>query len=129
MKEKAEKNPIYNFKLPLSTVRNIIRKWKINGTVEVKTRSGSLRKFSDTRSQAILRNAQKNPHITAKKEQQPQVYLNKKCASKYAKENIEKSEAFWNNVLWTEQTKMELGLHRSWEGFWSTPLCRSSPNP
>ena len=40
------KNSNY-FKLPISTVRNIIRKWKINGTVEVKARSGRPRKISD----------------------------------------------------------------------------------
>ena len=34
-------------KLPISTVRDIIRKWKINGTVEIKARPGSLRKCSD----------------------------------------------------------------------------------
>ena len=30
-----------------------------------------------------------------------------KCLN-YAKEYIEKSEAFWNNVLWTDKTQTEL---------------------
>ena len=40
---------------------NIIRKWKIHGTVEVKARSGRPRKISD----GMVR--EMNPHITAKK--------------------------------------------------------------
>ena len=46
------------FKLPISSVRNIIRKCKINGTVEVKARSG--RKFSDR----MTRGPGEKPHIT-----------------------------------------------------------------
>lgn len=30
---------------------------------------------------------------------------------KYAKENLPKSEAFWNNVLWTDKRKIELFGH------------------
>ena len=48
-KEKATKNS-QRFKLPISTVRNIVRKWKKkkNGTVEVKARSGRLRDWEKT---------------------------------------------------------------------------------
>ena len=53
------------FKLPISTVRNIIKKCKINQTVEVKARSGRPRHISDRMAQD-LGNAQKNPHITVK---------------------------------------------------------------
>ena len=34
-----------SFKLLISIVRNIIRKWKRNGTVEVKARSGQTKKM------------------------------------------------------------------------------------
>ena len=44
----------------------LIKKLKTNGTVEVKARSGRPRKISDRMTQALVRNAQKNPHITAK---------------------------------------------------------------
>ena len=54
------------FKLPISTVRNIIKKWKINGTVEVKTRSGRPRNISDRMARDLGRNAQKNLLIAAK---------------------------------------------------------------
>src|SRR4029434_1345649 len=41
---------------------------------------------------------------------------------------------WWNNPCWQAQTSdfscsWSPGLHTSQEGFWSTPLCRSSPNP
>ena len=41
---------------------------------------------------------------------------------------------WWINLCWQAQRtdvccSFSAGLHRSWEGFWSTPLCRSSPNP
>ena len=40
---------------------------------------------------------------------------------------------WWRNLCWQAQRSdiccsFSSGLHRSWEGFWSTPLCRSSPN-
>ena len=31
---------------------------------------------------------------------------------KYAKEHVEKPEAFWNYVLWTDKTKLSLSGHR-----------------
>ena len=54
------------FKRPISTVRNFIRKLKINETVEVKARSGRPRQISNRMARDLVRNAQKNPHITAK---------------------------------------------------------------
>ena len=41
---------------------------------------------------------------------------------------------WWRNLCWQVQRSdicfsFSAGLHRSWEGFWSTPLCKSSPNP
>src|SRR4029434_8595110 len=41
---------------------------------------------------------------------------------------------WWNNPCWQAQTSdvscsWSPGLHTSQEGFWSTPLCRISPNP
>ena len=54
------------FKLLISTVRNTIRKWKINGTVEVNVRFGRSRRISDRIAQGLVRNAQKKLHITSK---------------------------------------------------------------
>ena len=87
--------------------------------------------ISDRMARDLVRNAQENPHITAKElqkgiadtglavhrttmqhtlkptwqscqKEQPQ---HKRMLLKYAKENIE-PEAFWNNVLWTDETKI-----------------------
>ena len=40
---------------------------------------------------------------------------------------------WWRNLCWQAQRsdvccRFSAGLHRSWEGFWSTPFCRFSPN-
>lgn len=37
---------------------------------------------------------------------------------KYAKENLDKPEAFWNNVLWTDETKIELFGHNQRRYVW-----------
>ena len=143
----------FHRELPISTVRNIIRKWKTN-EVEVKTWSGRPRKISDRMAQDMReRYAQKNPHITAKELQKGvantglavhrttiQHTLNSKDLHgraarknnqhkikrlKYAKENIEKPEAFWNtrpkfNFLATAFVEKwwihcALGMCGSWE--------------
>ncbi|KAM4705482.1 uncharacterized protein WCC33_010326 [Rhinophrynus dorsalis] len=52
--------------LAVSTVRNVIKKWKLLGTVEVKTRSGRPRKISDKTARRLVRKAKQNPHITVK---------------------------------------------------------------
>ena len=67
----------------------------------------------------LVRNVQKNPHITAKELQRilqtTKIYMAGLAERttiikhlKHANENIEKPEAFWSNVLWTDETKMEL---------------------
>lgn len=55
-----------HLKLPISTDINITRKLKITRTVEVKARSGRPRKMSERMARDLVRNAQKNPCITAK---------------------------------------------------------------
>lgn len=40
---------------------------------------------------------------------------------KYAKTNIEKPQDFWNNVLWTDETKIELFGHMDSRYVWRTP--------
>ena len=82
------------FKLLISTVRNIIRKWKISGTVEVKARSGRLRICSDRMVRDLVKNGQKNPHITAKD-------LKKKSSR-------HRSSCTWDNniMFWTTKTYM-----------------------
>ena len=106
---------------------------------QLKSRQGleGPRKISDRMPRDLVRNAQKNPHITAKELQKTvantglavhrttiQHTLNNKdlhgmsCQKerpqhklkrlKYANEDIEKREAFWINVVWTDKAKIEL---------------------
>ena len=118
-KEMATKSQC--FELPISTAGNIIRKCNINGTAEVKARSGRPRKkkCSEEPTHQCKRAAKKSSKTgLAVHRTTIQCTLNNKnlhgrvarkhnlnCL-KYAKENIEKPEAFWDNVLWTDKTKM-----------------------
>ncbi|KAJ8353635.1 hypothetical protein SKAU_G00212020 [Synaphobranchus kaupii] len=50
----------------VSSVRNIIKKWQLTGSVEVKLRSGRPRKLSERTTRRIVRKANQNPRLTAK---------------------------------------------------------------
>ena len=54
------------FQLSVSTVRNIVRKWKTTGTVLVKARSGRPRKISDKQRRRMVRTVQLNPQTSSK---------------------------------------------------------------
>lgn len=54
------------FHVPVSSVRNVIKKWKLTGSVEVKKRSGRPRKISDTTAPTIATKAGQNSRVTAK---------------------------------------------------------------
>ncbi|CAJ0951707.1 unnamed protein product [Ranitomeya imitator] len=60
------------FNLPISTVRNIVRKWKNTGTVLVKARSGRPRKTSQRQRRRMVRSVKDNPQ-TASRELQHQL--------------------------------------------------------
>lgn len=52
------------FQLSVSTVRNIVRKWRTTDTVRVKARSGRPRKISER--QRMVRTVKDNPQTTSK---------------------------------------------------------------
>uniref|UniRef100_A0A8D0A2J4 Transposase Tc1-like domain-containing protein n=1 Tax=Sander lucioperca TaxID=283035 RepID=A0A8D0A2J4_SANLU len=54
------------FQMPISSVRNVIKKWQSSGTVEVKARSERPRKISDRTARRIVRKASQNPRLTAR---------------------------------------------------------------
>ncbi|XP_062914937.1 uncharacterized protein LOC134351933 [Mobula hypostoma] len=54
------------FQVAVSSVRNVIKKWQLTGTVEVKLRSGRPRKLSERTVRIIARKANENPRLTAK---------------------------------------------------------------
>ena len=129
--------------IPVSTVRNIVKKWQERGTVKVKSRCGRPRKISERQMRSLVRNVTVKPQTTSKDLQQHlagmgvQVHRStvqralhqnelhgrvmrkkpflrpqhKQNRLKFAKEHIDKPDAFWNNILWTDETKIELFGH------------------
>lgn len=55
-----------HFGFSVSTIRNVIKKWKLRGTVEVKPRSGRPRKITEKTANLLGRKAKENPHMTVK---------------------------------------------------------------
>lgn len=128
------------FQMPISSVRNVIKKWQSSGTVEVKARSGRPRKISDRTARRIVRKASQNPRLTARSLQKDLAdtgvvvhystikrYLykyglhgrvirrkpllrphHKNQRLNFANEHIDKPDAFWKQVLWTDEVKIEL---------------------
>ena len=52
------------FQVAVSSVRNVIKKWQLTRTGEVKLRSGRPRKLSERTACWIARKANKNLHLT-----------------------------------------------------------------
>lgn len=63
---KGYKKISIRFGLSVSTVRNVINKWKLRGTVEVKPRSGRPKKISEKNANLLSTKAKENPHMTVK---------------------------------------------------------------
>uniref|UniRef100_A0A8C4T2Z8 Transposase Tc1-like domain-containing protein n=1 Tax=Erpetoichthys calabaricus TaxID=27687 RepID=A0A8C4T2Z8_ERPCA len=104
----------------VSTVRNVIRKWKATGTVAVKPRSGRPRKTQEQHMRRIVRMLTYNPQITSKDLQEHlaadgvsvhrstiQHNLHKehlygrvmrKNRLLYANAHLDKPDSFWNKV-------------------------------
>lgn len=53
------------FQVAVSSVCNVIEKWQLTGTVELKLRSGRPKNFLKT-AHWIAKKANNNPHLTAK---------------------------------------------------------------
>lgn len=138
------------FQVPISTVRNVVKKWKDTGTVKVKERSGQPRKISPRHQRRILRKVTENPQVTSKELQEDlasdglvvhrstvqralhreklhgrvmrkKPFLkssHKESRLAYAKRHLDKPESFWNNILWTDETKIELFGHNQKRFTW-----------
>lgn len=138
------------FQLSVSTVRNVIRKWKATGTVLVKARSGRPGKITKRQRRRMVRMVKDNPQITSKELQghlaadgvtvhcstiqrtlhREQLYgrvmrkkpflhtRHKKARLRFAKLHLNKPGSFWNKVLWTDETKMELFGHNKRRYAW-----------
>uniref|UniRef100_A0A3Q2PWK9 Tc1-like transposase DDE domain-containing protein n=1 Tax=Fundulus heteroclitus TaxID=8078 RepID=A0A3Q2PWK9_FUNHE len=138
------------FKLSVSTVRNIVRKWKTTGTVLVKPRSGRPRKISERQRRSMVRMVKDNPQTTSTDLQhhlaadgvtvhrstiqrtlhQERLYgrvmrqkpflqaRHKQSHLRYAKVHLDKPASFWNKVLWTDETMIELFGHKERHYAW-----------
>ena len=138
------------FQLSVSTVRNIVRKWKTTGTVQVKARSGRPRKISDKQRRRMVRTVKVNPQSSSKDLQhhlaadgvtvhrstiqrtlhKEMLYgrvmhkkpflrtRHKQSRLRYAKAHLDKPASFWNEVLWTDETKVELFGHNKGRYAW-----------
>ena len=121
-----------DMKIPISTVRTTIAKWKCTGSVKSKARPGRPKKISLKAARKLVREAKKNPKVTSTDFQstlkdagvevstptirrvlnrnglhgrvaRKKPYLktqHKKARLAYAREHLEKSEDFWNDVVW-----------------------------
>lgn len=126
--------------VPLSTVRNIIKKFATHGTVANLPGRGRKRKVDERLQRRIVRMVDKQPQTSSKEIQavlQAQGasvsartirrHLNemkrygrrprrtplltqrhKKARLQFAKMYLSKPKSFWENVLWTDETKIEL---------------------
>ena len=144
------KNVAKCFQVAVSSDRNVIKKWQLTETVEIKVRSGRWRKLSERIARWIARKANKNPCLTAKDLQKDladpgvvvhcstmQRHLNKYDLHgrvirrkpflrpshkiqrlKFANEHLNKPDAFWKQVLWTDEIKIELFGHNVQRYVW-----------
>lgn len=126
--------------IPVSTVRNVIKKFAKHGTVKNLPGRGGKRKIDKRSLRRLVRMVEKTPRQTSKElkanlEQSgvmvststirrtlnhAELYgrrprkkpLLKKRHKKerliFAKEYLDKPQSFWDNVLWTDETKIEL---------------------
>ena len=119
--------------MPVSSVQTVIIKWKIRGCVKTKSRSGRPTRISATTARKIVRDAKKNPQITSSEIQdslKTRPYgrvarrkpLLRKCHKvsrlQYAKQHRDKPHNFWNKVIWSDETKIELFGHNHKHYVW-----------
>src|SRR4029434_9449027 len=121
--------------LDIPTVAHINQKFKVQGTVANLLGSGRKRKIDDKLKIRIIRMVTKEPRTTSKEirgelqgqgtsvsdrtirrclsqsqpRRTPLLKANhKKAKLEFAKMHIDKPQGFWENVLWTDETKLEL---------------------
>ena len=121
-------------KVPLSSVRTIVRKYKHHGTTQSSYRSGRRRILSPRDECTLVRKVQINPRTTAKdlvqmlEETGTKVSIStvkrvlyrhklkershcsrtaiKKARLRFATAHGDKDRTFWRNVLWSDETKI-----------------------
>ena len=126
--------------IPVSTVRNVIKKFAKHATVKNLPGRGGKRKIDERSLRRLVRTVEKTPRKTSKElkadleqsgimvstrtirrtlnreglygRRPRRTPLLKKRHKKerliFAKEYLDKPQSFWENVLWTDETKIEL---------------------
>ena len=132
-------------KVPYSPVQTIVCKYKHHGTTQPSYRSGRRRVLSPRDERTLVRKVQINPRTTIKdlvkmleetgtKVSIPTVlnhsYIgsarkkpllqnrHKKARLGFATAHGDKDRTFWRNVLWSDETKIELFGHNAHRYFW-----------
>ncbi|KAK3574095.1 hypothetical protein QTP86_002852 [Hemibagrus guttatus] len=123
--------------LPRTTVRAIIYKWQKHGTVENLPRSGRLTKITPRAQRQLIQEVTKDPTTTSKELQASLASVkvivhdskrldknglhgrvprrkpllskkNIKARLSFARKHLDDPQDFWENTLWTNETKIEL---------------------
>ena len=128
------------FNIHLSTVREIIYKWRASKTVSSLPRSGRPKKLTERTKRKLVRKVTSNPAMTSKDLQEhlaeSNVHVhrstirrvlndsglharvarkkpllrkqNKQARLNFAKSHLDKPDDYWNHILWSDETKIEL---------------------
>lgn len=128
------------FNVPVSSVQSIIKKWKEQGSVTNKPRTGAPKKINLRACSKLVRMVKKNPRTTRKelveemssigvnvtrqtvtntlrseglrKYQARRVPLLKKshleARKKFAADMLKKEDSYFDKILWSDETKIEL---------------------
>ena len=133
--------------IPWSTVKTIIKKWKAFGVTKTLPRSGRPSKLDDQARRKLIRDATKRPMATLKELQAfmakidycvhvttiSQLLHNSglACTVRWQegtcpvcgmqKKTTGDSEAMWQKVLWSDETKMELFGQNAKRYIWCKP--------
>lgn len=128
------------FHVPISTVQSIIKKWKHQGSVSNKPRTGAPKKITPRACSKLVRIVKKNPRTTRKElvEEMSSIgvsvtrqtvtnalkneglrkykarrvpLLTKKhleARKKFATDMLKKDDRYFDKILWSDETKIEL---------------------
>lgn len=141
------------FSVHPSTVRSIIHKWRSNGSVTPRHRTGRPVKISERSARKLVQELSRDPAVTSDQLQRQlaqagthvhvatvkralhrqgysgRVARRKPLLSKkhraarlqFARQQLQKPENYWQRVLWTDETKIELFGHNSNRYVWRKP--------
>uniref|UniRef100_A0A673WEC2 Calcium/calmodulin-dependent protein kinase type IV n=1 Tax=Salmo trutta TaxID=8032 RepID=A0A673WEC2_SALTR len=109
-------------KVPLSSVQTIVRKYKHHGTTQPSYPSGRRRILSPRDKCTLVQKVQINPRTTAKDLvkmlEETGTKPHKNARLRFATAHGDKDRTFWRNVLWSDETKIELFVYNDHGYVW-----------